>query len=52
MYLKAYDCVSAARADIGRYIDWFNTQRPHSSLQGMTPKQAYWNALPNCQEAA
>jgi transposase InsO family protein len=25
VYLKAYDGVSAARTDIGRYIEWFNT---------------------------
>ena len=25
VYLKAYDSVSAARADIGRYLEWFNT---------------------------
>ena len=52
MYLKAYDSISAARADIGRYIDWFNTQRPHSSLQDLTPQQAYWSTLPNLQEVA
>ena len=52
VYLKAYDSISVARADIGRYIDWFNTQRPHSSLQDLTPQQAYWNMLPNLQEVA
>ena len=52
VYLKAYDGVSAARSDIGRYMDWFNTQRPHSSLQGLTPMQAYWTAFPQCQKAA
>ena len=53
VYLKAYDGVSAARADIGRYIDWYNTHRPHSSLrQNLTPSQAYCDALPKLQEAA
>lgn len=52
VYLKAYDSVSAAQADLGRYIDWFNTQRPHSSLQDLTPQQAYWSTLPNIQEVA
>ena len=52
IYLKAYESVSAARADIGRYLDWFNTQRPHSSLQDLTPLQAYENVLPKLQEAA
>jgi putative transposase len=52
VYLKAYDGVSAARVDITRYMDWFNTQRPHSSLQDLTPQQAYWNTLPKPQMAA
>lgn len=52
VYLKAYEGVSAARADIACYPEWFNTQRPRSSLQDLTPKQAYWNALPKLQEAA
>jgi putative transposase len=52
VYLKAYDGVSAARADIGRYIDWFNTHRGHSSLNDLTPLQAYLNLLPTYQEAA
>lgn len=52
VYLKAYDGVSAARADIARYLDWFNTQRPHSSIQDLTPHQAYWNRLPNLAQAA
>ena len=32
VYLKAYDSVSAARADIAEYVNWYNTERPHSSL--------------------
>ena len=31
VYLMAYDGVSAARADIGRYMDWFNTARELST---------------------
>ena len=52
VYLKAYDDVSAARVDIGRYIDWFNTHRGHSSLDDLTPLEAYLNLLPTNQEAA
>lgn len=52
VYLKAYDGVSAARADIARYLDWFNKQRPHSSIQDLTPDQAYWRQLPQPAEAA
>ncbi|WP_454643658.1 IS3 family transposase [Bradyrhizobium liaoningense] len=46
VYLRAYDTVSDARASIGRYIDFYNGRRPHSSLDGNTPDQAYFNPLP------
>jgi len=52
VYLKAYDSVSAARADIGRYLEWFNTHRAHSRLNGATPQQAYLNLSPKLEEAA
>ena len=44
--LRAYDSVSDARASIGRYLDFYNGRRPHSSLDGMTPDQAYFGPLP------
>jgi putative transposase len=46
VYLRAYDSVSDARASIGRYLDFYNGRRPHSSLDGMTPDQAYFTPLP------
>ena len=46
VYLRAYDSVSEARASIGRYLDFYNQRRPHSSLDGMTPDQAYFTPLP------
>lgn len=52
VYLKAYDSVSAARADIADYLDWYNTQRPHSNLERITPEQVYLNLLPQLAEAA
>ncbi|WP_136623864.1 IS3 family transposase [Bradyrhizobium centrolobii] len=45
-YLRAYDTVSDARASIGRYLDFYNGRRPHSSLDRGTPDQAYFNPLP------
>lgn len=45
IYLRAYASVPDARAGIGRYIDFYNTRRPHSSLDRQTPDQAYFNAL-------
>jgi len=41
VYLHAYDSVSAARSGIARYLTFYNTRRPHSSLDGQTPDQAY-----------
>src|SRR4051794_21403902 len=32
VYLRAYDTVAEARASIGRYLSFYNTRRPHSSL--------------------
>ena len=52
VYLKAYDTVSAARADIADYIDWYNLKRAHSSIADLTPDQAYWHMLPSLQRAA
>jgi putative transposase len=52
VYLKAYDGVSAARADIGQYMNWFNTDRAHSRLNGATPQQAYLALASTLEEAA
>jgi putative transposase len=42
VYLKAYDSVSEARASISRYLAFYNRLRPHSSLDGRTPDEAYF----------
>ena len=42
VYLRAYDLVSEARASIGRYLAFYNGHRPHSSLDGRTPDEAYF----------
>ncbi|MGC1613545.1 MAG: IS3 family transposase [Candidatus Acidiferrum sp.] len=46
VYLRAYDSVGEARASIGRYLDFYNRKRPHSSLDARTPDRAYFDALP------
>jgi putative transposase len=51
VYLRAYDGVSEARMSIGRYLDFYNRRRPHSSLDGTTPDQAYLTQLPFCAAA-
>ncbi len=38
VYLRAYDSASDARASIGRYLDFYNQRRPHSSLDDTGPR--------------
>jgi len=52
VYLRAYDSVSTARADIAQYIAWYNGERGHSSLADKTPEQAWLSGLPLLKEAA
>lgn len=53
VYLRAYANVPEARTSLGRYIDGFyNTKRPHSSLDRKTPDEAYFQALPAIPLAA
>jgi putative transposase len=52
VYLRAYTNVPEAKAGIGRYIQFFNAGRPHSSLDGRTPDEAYFNQLPSMVMAA
>ena len=54
VFLHAYDSVSAAREGIGRYLGFYNRRRPHSSLDGRTPEQAYYdhNSMPPIRLAA
>jgi Integrase core domain len=51
VYLHAYQSVAEARNSIGRYLNFYNGRRPHSSLDDMTPDQAYFN-LPPLRAAA
>lgn len=43
VYLRAYGSVSDARASLGRYLTFYNGQRPHSSLDRRTPDYVYFN---------
>jgi putative transposase len=52
VYLKAYDSVREARESIRRYLDFYNTRRPHSSLDSQTPDEVYFKARPALPKAA
>jgi transposase InsO family protein len=49
-HLKAYDSVAEARTSIGRYLTFYKTQRPHSSLDRRTPDQAYSSRSRNARQ--
>ena len=44
--LKAYDTVSAAKASLGTFFDYYNRRRPHQSLDDETPDAIYFAGLP------
>jgi len=46
VYLRAYETVSDARTSIGRYLSFYNSRRPHSSLDRQTPDAVYFNQPP------
>ena len=52
VYLHAYETVSAAKAGIGKYLEFYNTRRPHSALDAMTPDEFYYQHLPALKQAA
>lgn len=52
VYLRAYDGVSVARADLAEFIDWYNTERPHSRLDDQTPDETYWARRSEMKAAA
>jgi putative transposase len=42
VYLRAYDSVADARANLAKYLTFYNTKRPHTALDGNTPDSAYF----------
>ena len=47
VYLRAYNTVAEAQRLISRYLDFFNSKRPHSSLGARTPDHVYFGSLPS-----
>ena len=46
VYLHGYDSVTTAKAGIARYLAFYNSRRPHQSLDGQTPDTLYFNQAP------
>ena len=52
VYLKAYDSVAEAKANLATYLRFYNERRPHRSLDGKTPDAAYFAALASATPTA
>ena len=44
VYLHAYESVTEAREQLAGYFQFYNEQRPHSSLDARTPDAAYFDS--------
>lgn len=51
VYLKAYESISHARKEITRFIDRYNTWRPHQGLNDGIPDEVYYETLPEIKDA-
>ena len=47
VYLKHYQSLREAQAELSVYFRFYNTDRPHQSLDDRTPEQVYRNAQPS-----
>jgi len=52
VYLKAYDSVAEAKANLATYLRFYNERRPHRSLDNKTPDAAYFVTLASATRAA
>ena len=52
VYLHAYATVAEAKAGIGAWLEFYNTERPHQSLGYRTPRQIYQERLWICGRSA
>ena len=41
VYLQAFETGTEARRGIGAWINYYNEERPHSGIAGLTPSEAY-----------
>jgi putative transposase len=41
VFLNAFETGTEAQSGIGRWVNYYNTERPHSALAGKTPSEVY-----------
>jgi putative transposase len=51
VYLHAWETGSQAKAEIGRWMIFYNRQRPHAAHGGQPPAVVYWNRIETDQQA-
>ena len=51
VYLKAYESITHAKKELGKFFDRYNMRRPHQGLDDTTPDDVYWATLPKAKEA-
>ena len=52
IYLKDYESGTALARDLNVWFNWYNTKRKHSSLDKLTPNEAYEQGLQKLNKAA
>ena len=52
VYLHAWETGSETRSGIKKWMDFYNAERPHSTLSGRTPDEAYDGREMNVQPLA
>ncbi len=52
VYLKAYDGMISARRSLEIYLDFYNRERPHSTLDDATPDEVYCSCREYIPDAA
>jgi len=52
IYLKHYESVTELSRDLTEWFNWYNAKRRHSSLDRLTPNEAYEKGLQNINSAA
>jgi putative transposase len=52
VYLYAYDSMKEAREHLNAYLEFYNRERPHQSLDSKTPDEVYFGLASAEFEAA